>query len=302
MWVCEACNFINEDEEIVACELCGSTRDAAEAITEDSSGGDDGKTSMRGPFESRFRDSTALARLRSPYDDLVDPDRAGRRGGSARDQHTIHDAEYNNVWSSGIKVLDDAPEAMAVMERLKRECDPILRRHAWRVHELHEWTSDKVSGTCWPNGRGGASIALVLRAGGRRGPLRPYRSILGVMLHEMTHIEMNSNSHGPPFRALCAELRRDYAGLVGGGGVALPEEEAAPLPCGGVRRHRRRARYRAPSAAARSNKKKRPLLLEGKKMIDERTKGGKMAKQTKLQTDPRDAAAAAAMRRFNQGK
>lgn len=284
VWICAGCGFSNDDDLALTCAKC--------AFLDDDQWAD-----MSGPdASSRFLDSSALARLRTAYDDLEDPDRTGRRGGSAAHQHNIFDAEYNNVWTAGIKVLDDS--SLPIMHRLKRECDPILRMHAWRITELHEWTSTKTSGTCWPNGHGGASIALVLRRGGH---LKPYRSILSLMLHEMTHIEMNSNNHGAPFRALCAQLHREHARLHG----PTPWDELNDLPCGGVRtRHRRRRRYSGggrrgfkviPPSSQLAGKK--PPLKRGQKMIDGRTTEGKAAKQAKNAVDPRAAAAAAALRR-----
>lgn len=93
--------------------------------------------SMEGPDvcieaqASLYRNPKALDRSYTSSNDLVDPDRTGRRGGSASAQHNIFDSEYNNIWESGIQVIDDAPNAeiaMQIMLRLKRECDPILRR------------------------------------------------------------------------------------------------------------------------------------------------------------------------------
>lgn len=280
-WICAGCGYSNVEEDALSCARCAFVDDEQ-------------WTGMSGPDASRFQDSSALARLKTPFDELEDPDRTGRRGGSAADQHNIFDAEYNNVWTAGIKVLDDS--SLAVMRRLKDECDPILRKHGWRVTELHEWTSGKCSGTCWPNGHGGGSIALVLRRGGE---LKPYRSILSVMLHEMTHIEMNSNNHGPPFQALCAQLHREHAQLHG----PTRFDDSSDLPCGGVRTRRGQRRYR-PGTARRGFKvippssqlARKPPLKRGQKMIDGRTKEGKAAKQAK-NADPRAAAAAAALRR-----
>lgn len=93
--------------------------------------------SMQGPDvrieaqASLYGNPTSLDGPDTSKNDLVDPDRTGRRGGSASAQHNIFDSEYNNIWESGIKVIDDAPNAdlaMQIMLRLKRECDPILRR------------------------------------------------------------------------------------------------------------------------------------------------------------------------------
>ena len=249
---------------------------------------------------SRFVEGTgAYARLRTAYDNLEDPDRSGRRGGSARDQHNIFDAEYNNIWVSGLKVLTDAPnatDAMNILKRLKTVCDPILRAHGWRVQELHEWTGGKVHGTCWPNGRGGASIALVLRIGGtKRSPLKSFDSILAIMLHEMTHIEMNSNNHGAPFRALNAQLRNELH--AGGNAGDFGSEE---INCSVRSRQRRRRRNYATTGSGlyRPNQAKKRPLLKGKKMLDGRTKDAKAAKTDQQLLSKTALAAMAAERRL----
>ena len=133
------------------------------------------------------------------------------------------------------------PPVAAAQERLRElSTDPailaIMKKHKWNVGLLREMPPEGqvgVSASCLMglNKNKGEEILLRLRTDDWQG-LRPYDSVIPVLLHELTH-NVHSD-HDDDFKALCSQLGREYrehksAGrALGGGG------ETARASTGGV--------------------------------------------------------------------
>jgi hypothetical protein len=101
-----------------------------------------------------------------------------------------------------VKKLPDADRALAMLQELKRHCDPILRARGWRVLKLYEiccctagGKNLGVGGFCCPRGDGQTSerIALRLRAP-RSHELHSFDHAMRVLIHEISHIVHGNHS------------------------------------------------------------------------------------------------------------
>jgi len=95
----------------------------------------------------------------------------------------------------------------------------IMKRHSWSVGLLSEMPPDGqvgVSACCVMglNKNKGQEILLRLRTDDGQG-LRPYASVIPVLLHELTH-NVHSD-HDDAFKALCSQLGREYKEHSGAG-------------------------------------------------------------------------------------
>ena len=113
-----------------------------------------------------------------------------------------------------------APGASAAEQRLRELSeDPgilgVMRRHQWNVGRLSEMPPQGqvgVSEMCVMglNRNAGQEILLRLRTDDGRG-LRPYASVVPVLLHELTHNVWSE--HDNNFKTLCSQLNREYKEL-----------------------------------------------------------------------------------------
>eukprot|EP00747_Dinoflagellata_sp_TGD_P181423 gnl/TRDRNA2_/TRDRNA2_35252_c0_seq1.p1 gnl/TRDRNA2_/TRDRNA2_35252_c0~~gnl/TRDRNA2_/TRDRNA2_35252_c0_seq1.p1 ORF type:complete len:377 (-),score=74.93 gnl/TRDRNA2_/TRDRNA2_35252_c0_seq1:52-1182(-) len=125
--------------------------------------------------------------------------------------------------------LPEAAAACALLERVRRNAEAVLRARGWRVLELVELCCCKVApesgranvaGWCMPAGDGSTAkrIALRLRQPKGRGHgLLPFEEILGTMMHEMAHIV--HMKHSAAFYQLMDELSRQWEQLEASGRV-----------------------------------------------------------------------------------
>ena len=101
---------------------------------------------------------------------------------------------------------------------MARHVNPILRERGWRVKRLIESASTKWIGLCTGNGRDDADAASVnIQLNLRVEPskycrqFRPFKSILAVMLHEITHVSIGlEDIHPPAFYELLDEIKAQY--------------------------------------------------------------------------------------------
>ena len=116
-----------------------------------------------------------------------------------------------------VKKIDDAPAARKMLLELKRHCDPLLQARGWRCERLVEMcccTRDGrnpgIAGYCQSRGdkRTALKIAVRLRAAGPDHSLLPFENALGVMFHELAHIE--HGNHSASFYELNDALRKQY--------------------------------------------------------------------------------------------
>mmetsp|Transcript_16451 Transcript_16451/g.32751 ORF Transcript_16451/g.32751 Transcript_16451/m.32751 type:complete len:388 (-) Transcript_16451:259-1422(-) len=247
--------------------------------------------------------------------------------------HNLSDPKYNCVWSVEALDVPGKSSVLALLQRVADHVAPVLRFRGWRVKRLMESTSKRFGGLCVGNGRDdadGASVNIQLNVRVRPDPscmqLKPFQSLLGVMLHEITHVSIGlEDIHPPAFYALLEEnkqlyfkLRGQIVSTKGGVGVdreILDSDDALDGPasiedfkgeCGARRswsgRHTQGAEgRRIVDRALRKGEKKRPLK-KGKSMIDGRSKEGKAAKLDKASMSARELAAAAAARRLGEVK
>lgn len=129
--------------------------------------------------------------------------------------------------------------AAALLDRLAS--DPavlgLLRRHGWSVGLLSEMPPEGqvgVSAACLMglNKNRGEEVLLRLRTDDWQG-LRPYASVVEVLLHELAH-NVHSD-HDDAFKALNSQLRREYRaaahdGRSTGGGELAPARAPARAP------------------------------------------------------------------------
>ena len=113
--------------------------------------------------------------------------------------------------------LDDAPAARAMLARLKRHCDPVLRARGWRCEKLVEMcccTRDganaSVAGSCHARGdaRAAVKIAVRLRAPAPDHRLLPFAAALRATLHLLAHIAQPH--HSAEFDEVRDALRAQY--------------------------------------------------------------------------------------------
>lgn len=164
--------------------------------------------------------------------------RPAATGGGASDPYRFHAIQALQTLPPGA-----APPVAAAEARLRElQADPaireVMRRHGYSVGRLSEMPPEGFVGvsescTMGLNKNRGEEIFLRLRTDDWQG-LRPYASLVPVVLHELTHNE--HSDHGPAFKALCAQLTREHRQIaseraggrsVGGGGAVFSRAEEA---------------------------------------------------------------------------
>jgi len=148
--------------------------------------------------------------------------------------NNLSDRQYCCVWH--VEVFEDGyrPEvARALLAKVARHVNPILRDRGWRVKRLMESASHKWIGCCTGNGRDDAdaastNIQLNLRVEPSKHckVFRSFEQILSVMLHEITHTSIGlEDIHPPAFYELLNEITREYRANLESGQVAKETDE-----------------------------------------------------------------------------
>lgn len=184
-------------------------------------------------------------------------------------------------------------QAEAMLERIAKQVQPIMRRRRWRCLKLTEMFPKNPS-LLGLNVNRGQEIKIRLRPHYDENTFLPYEDLLGTMLHELTH-----NVHGPhnaAFYKLLDEIREECEELMARGISGTGDGFDAPS-CGklGGRttvhnppEHMRRA---TALRAAEERKAQRALMPSGGRKL-----GG--GSSTARGLSPREAAARAAERRL----
>ncbi|XBI36154.1 hypothetical protein VPH35_121720 [Triticum aestivum] len=123
--------------------------------------------------------------------------------------------DLHKVWEiRALKRKPEEPAARALLDRVAKQVQPIMRRRKWRVKVLSEF-SPKNPRLLGLNVNRGAEVKLRLRRDGRDLDFIPYEEVLDTMLHELAH-----NARGPhdaQFYKLWDELRKECEELVAKG-------------------------------------------------------------------------------------
>ncbi|KAF7055895.1 hypothetical protein CFC21_063369 [Triticum aestivum] len=114
--------------------------------------------------------------------------------------------DLHKVWEiRALKRKPEEPAARALLNRVAKQVQPIMRRRKWRVKVLSEF-SPKNPRLLGLNVNRGVEVKLRLRRDGRDLDFIPYEEVLDTMLHELAH-----NARGPhdaQFYKLWDELRK----------------------------------------------------------------------------------------------
>ena len=140
---------------------------------------------------------------------------AGDRGGV----HTMWSSnEYRNVWwvvpldslgHDGVRDAGSIATARALLQRIKRHSDPVLRHYGWTVKHLKEHVGGP-GGMCYHDNQGTADISLQLRVRPDKqcSSFRSFGCLMGVMIHEMARDAHARYTSPAPALPLTTEYRR----------------------------------------------------------------------------------------------
>jgi len=123
--------------------------------------------------------------------------------------------DLHKVWEvRELKRKPDAAAARALLDRIAKQVQPIMRRRKWRVKVLSEFSprSPRLLGL---NVGKGIEVKLRLRRDGSDLDFIPYEEVLDTMLHELCHNERGP--HDAQFYKLWDELRKECDELVSKG-------------------------------------------------------------------------------------
>ncbi|TVU12244.1 hypothetical protein EJB05_45877, partial [Eragrostis curvula] len=123
--------------------------------------------------------------------------------------------DLHKVWEiRALKTKPEAAAARALLDRVARQVQPIMRRHKWRVKVLSEFSprNPRLLGL---NVGAGVEVKLRLRRAGRDYDFIPYEEVLDTMLHELCHNQRGP--HDAQFYKLWDELRKECEELVSKG-------------------------------------------------------------------------------------
>uniref|UniRef100_A0ACD5Y1F3 Uncharacterized protein n=1 Tax=Avena sativa TaxID=4498 RepID=A0ACD5Y1F3_AVESA len=123
--------------------------------------------------------------------------------------------DLHKVWEiRALKRKPEEPAARALLDRIAKQVQPIMRRRKWRVKVLSEF-SPKNPRLLGLNVNRGVEVKLRLRPAGRDHDFVPYEQVLDTMLHELAHIARGP--HDAQFYKLWDELRKECEELVSKG-------------------------------------------------------------------------------------
>jgi len=125
--------------------------------------------------------------------------------------------DLHKVWEvRELKRKPDAPAARALLDRIAKQVQPIMRRRKWRVKVLSEFSPRSPRLLGLNVGKGvEVKLRLRLRRDGRDLDFIPYEEVLDTMLHELCHNERGP--HDAQFYKLWDELRKECDELVSKG-------------------------------------------------------------------------------------
>ncbi|XP_020108420.1 DNA-dependent metalloprotease WSS1 [Ananas comosus] len=122
--------------------------------------------------------------------------------------------DLNKVWEIRALKKPGEEEAGALLQRVAKQVEPIMRRRKWRVKLLSEFCPANPS-LLGLNVGGGAEVKLRLRRPNRDWDFFPFDQVLDTMLHELCHIE--HGPHNAQFYKLWDEIRKECEELMSKG-------------------------------------------------------------------------------------
>ena len=221
----------------------------------------------------------------------------------------------------GVKDAASIVTARNLLKKIKRHSDPVLRHYGWTVKHLQESVGGP-GGMCFHDGQGTADITLQLRERPSKqcNTFRPFGRLMGVMIHEMTHIAGLGleDIHPPEFYEKMKEVRLVYRKLLDEGAIEASDDdddaEDVGAVEGGCRTRKRsgaRGKRKRPGAAgatgavggaSSSSAAAGKRIPRGKKksLVDRRYKEGKRIAAEQAARTPAENARLAALARFGQ--
>ena len=173
--------------------------------------------------------------------DVIEPANGAAARVSSDDRGGVHTMwqsdEYRNIWwcvpldslgHDGVKDEESIETARTLLKKIKRHSDPVLRHYGWTVKHLKEHVGGP-GGMCYHDNQGTADISLQLRVRPDKqcSAFRPFFSLMGVMIHEMTHISGLGleDIHPPEFYEKMKEVRGVYSRLLAEGAMDGSDED-----------------------------------------------------------------------------
>ncbi|KAH7387621.1 hypothetical protein KP509_16G033200 [Ceratopteris richardii] len=127
---------------------------------------------------------------------------------------SIESGDLAKVWEVKTLGRPGEVEACSLLNNIAKQVQPIMRKRKWRVMLLSEFCPQNHA-LLGLNIGSGQEIRIRLRKPGRESEFLPYESLLGTMLHELTH-----NEHGPhdaKFYKLLDEITKECEDLMAKG-------------------------------------------------------------------------------------
>ncbi|KAJ3695384.1 hypothetical protein LUZ60_000761 [Juncus effusus] len=123
-------------------------------------------------------------------------------------------SDLNKVWETKALKKPGEEEARAVLDKIAKQVQPIMRRRKWRVKRLSEFYP-KNPALLGLNVNKGVEVKLRLRRHNREWDFFPFDQVLDTMLHELCHIQ--HGPHNAQFYKLWDELRKECEELISKG-------------------------------------------------------------------------------------
>lgn len=105
----------------------------------------------------------------------------------------------------------DPDQALQMLRKVASCVKPIMRKHGWRVGNLHEIDPRRQSNLLGLNQNRGQHIFLLLRRPQNTNVFLPFEEVLDTMLHELCHNDVGP--HNTKFHALWNQLRDEWVDL-----------------------------------------------------------------------------------------
>ncbi|KAG0572075.1 hypothetical protein KC19_VG065900 [Ceratodon purpureus] len=127
---------------------------------------------------------------------------------------SIGGGDLDKVWEIKTLKKEKDDEARRLLEMAAKQVQPIMRERKWQVKLLSEFCPSS-PGLLGLNIDGGREVRIRLRHHGRDWDFYPYESVLGTLLHELTHNQCGP--HDAKFYKLLDEITKECEELMAKG-------------------------------------------------------------------------------------